>query len=57
MDLDYTGNLDTRKSLTGFVLIAFRGAISWKANLQSIVALSTIGVEYIFMAETIKEAI
>ncbi|KAL6329482.1 hypothetical protein AAG906_021177 [Vitis piasezkii] len=41
VDVDYAGNIDTRKSLTGYVFTVFGGAVSWKANLQSVVALST----------------
>ena len=33
------------------------GAISWKATLQSTVALSTTKVEYMVVAEAIKEAL
>lgn len=41
VDSDYAACLDTRKSLTGYVFTAFGTAISWKANLQKVVALST----------------
>ena len=41
MDADFTGCLDTRKSLAGDVFTLFGTAVSWKSNLQSIVALST----------------
>ncbi|XP_042983134.1 secreted RxLR effector protein 161-like [Carya illinoinensis] len=57
VDADYAGSVDTRKSLTGYVFTAFGGAISWKSNLQSVVALSTTEVEYIALTEAIKEAI
>ncbi|XP_041004131.1 uncharacterized protein LOC121249493 [Juglans microcarpa x Juglans regia] len=51
------GNVDTRKSLTGYVFTAFGGAISWKSHLQSVVALSTTEAEYIALTEAVKEAI
>ena len=57
VDLDYAGSLDTRKPLTGYVLMIYGGAISWKENLQPVVALSTTEVEYIAVTEEIKEAI
>ncbi|RVW69880.1 Retrovirus-related Pol polyprotein from transposon TNT 1-94 [Vitis vinifera] len=57
VDVDYAGNIDTRKSLTGYVFTVFGGAVSWKANLQSVVALSTTEVEYMAMIEAVKEAI
>ncbi|RVX00023.1 Retrovirus-related Pol polyprotein from transposon TNT 1-94 [Vitis vinifera] len=57
VDADYAGNIDTRKSLTGYVFTLFGGAVSWKANLQSVVALSTTEAEYMAMTEAVKEAI
>ena len=41
VDADYAGCLDTRKSLSGYVFVLFGIAISWKACLQKVVALST----------------
>ncbi|GJZ50801.1 putative RNA-directed DNA polymerase [Tanacetum coccineum] len=46
-----------RRSLTGYVFTLGGCAISWKATLQSTVALSTTKAEYMAMAEGIKEAI
>ncbi len=57
VDADYAGNVDTRKSLSGFVFTLFGTAISWKANQQSVVALSTTQAEYIALVEGVKEAI
>ena len=57
MDSDYAGSLDIRKSLTGYVFTMYGGAFSWKANLQLVVALSTIETKYIAMTEAIKEVI
>lgn len=57
VDADYAGNIDTKKSLTGYVFIVFGGAVSWKANLQSVVALSTTEAEYMAMTEAVKETI
>jgi len=51
VDADFAGNVDTRKSLTGYVFTFFGIAISWKANQQSVVALSTTEVEYMALAE------
>ena len=57
VDSDYVGSLDTRTSLTGYVFTICGGAVSWKANLQLVVALSITEAEYIAVKEVIKEAI
>nr|CAN67902.1 hypothetical protein VITISV_037907 [Vitis vinifera] len=57
VDADYPGNIDTRKSLIGYVFTVFGGAVSWKANLQSVVALSATEAEYMAMTEVVKEVI
>ena len=57
VDADYAGNVDTRKSLSGFVFTLFGTAVTWKANQQSVVALSTTQAEYIALVEGVKEAI
>jgi hypothetical protein len=41
VDSDFMGDLDKRRSLTGYVFILGECAISWMATLQSIVALLT----------------
>ena len=50
VDADYAGNVDTRKSLSGFVFTLFGTAVTWK------VALSTTQAEYIALVEGVKEA-
>ena len=56
VDADYAGNIDTRKSLTGYLFTVFGGAVSWKA-VQSVVAFSTTEAEYMAMTEAVKEVI
>jgi len=56
VDSDYAGNVDTRKSLSGFAFTLFGTTISWKANQQSVVALSTTQAEYISLVEGVKDA-
>jgi len=41
VDADYASNVDTRKSLSRFVFTLFGTTVTWKANQQSVVALST----------------
>ncbi|KAF2314833.1 hypothetical protein GH714_036850 [Hevea brasiliensis] len=57
MDSNFARDLDKRRSLTGYLFTLFRSAISWKATLQAIVALSTIEAEYIALAEAVKEVL
>ncbi|KAL5757095.1 hypothetical protein ACOSQ2_021841 [Xanthoceras sorbifolium] len=57
VDSDYAGDLDRRRSITGYVFTLGDTAISWKATLQSTVALSTTEAEYMAVVEAIKEAI
>lgn len=57
VDSDYAGDLDKRISLTGFVFTLSGCAISWKATLQSTVALSTTEAENMAAAEAVKEVI
>ncbi|KAF2286317.1 hypothetical protein GH714_013784 [Hevea brasiliensis] len=54
-DSDFAGDLDKRRSLTGYLFTLSGSAISWKATLQSIVALSTTEAEYMALAEAVKE--
>jgi hypothetical protein len=57
VDSDYAGDLDTRRSLTGYVFTIGGCAVSWKARLQATVALSTIEAKYKVVSEAAKEAI
>ena len=52
---DMAGDMDTRKSTTGYLYTFAGAAISWVSKLQRIVALSTTEVEYIDAAEACKE--
>lgn len=57
VDADYAGDLDRRRSLTGYLFTFNNCTINWKSQLQSVVALSTTEAEYTAAAEAIKEAI
>eukprot|EP00253_Pinus_taeda_P034908 PITA_34908 len=54
---DFAGDLDKRRSTSGYVFIVAGGAIPWMSKLQNIVALSTTDVEYIAASHACKEAI
>ncbi|PNY09558.1 hypothetical protein L195_g006112, partial [Trifolium pratense] len=49
-DSDYAGDLDDRKSTTGFVFMLGSGAISWSSKKQPIVTLSTTEAEFVSAA-------
>nr|AAM08562.1 Putative retroelement [Oryza sativa Japonica Group]AAM10749.1 Putative retroelement [Oryza sativa Japonica Group] len=57
VDSDFAGDLDRRRSLTGYVFTIGGCAVSWKASLQATVALSTTKAEYMAISEACKEAI
>ncbi|CAL2277304.1 unnamed protein product [Prunus armeniaca] len=57
VDADYAGDLDKRRSTSGYVFTCVGGPISWRALLQPITALLTTEAEYIALAEVGKEAI
>jgi hypothetical protein len=56
-DSDYAGDLQTRRSTTGFVVTIAGGAVSWSSKLQHTVATSTVEAEYMAAAAAIKEAL
>uniref|UniRef100_A0A2N9EIR8 CCHC-type domain-containing protein n=1 Tax=Fagus sylvatica TaxID=28930 RepID=A0A2N9EIR8_FAGSY len=57
VDADYAGEVDDRRSTTGYVFTLSGGPICWKSTLQSIVAMSTTEAEYMAIAEAAKEAL
>uniref|UniRef100_A0A2N9GJC7 Integrase catalytic domain-containing protein n=1 Tax=Fagus sylvatica TaxID=28930 RepID=A0A2N9GJC7_FAGSY len=57
VDADYAGEVDDRRSTTGYVFTLSGGPICWKSTLQSIVAMSTTEAEYMAVAEAAKEAL
>jgi hypothetical protein len=54
-DADMAGDLDGRKSTSGYLFTFAGGAVSWQSKLQKCVALSTTEAEYIAATEACKE--
>ncbi|MBW0584963.1 hypothetical protein O181_124678 [Austropuccinia psidii MF-1] len=48
-DADYANNKEDRKSVSGYVILAFTNPIFWLSKKQSVVAQSTTEAEYIAM--------
>jgi hypothetical protein len=57
VDSDFAGDLDKRHYISGYIFSLCGSAVSWRASLQSVTALSTTEAEYVSATEGVKEAI
>jgi hypothetical protein len=55
-DADWGGDMDTRRSTTGYVFKVYGGVVAWKSRRQPTVALSTTEAEYMASADAAKQA-
>ena len=55
-DSDFIFDIDDRKSTSGSLFMCNDGAVSWKSSKQTVIADSTMKVEYIAASEAAKEA-
>ena len=51
------GGVDSKKSISGFLMTFAGGALSWQSKLQKCAALFTTKTEYIAIIEGCKEAL
>ena len=56
-DSDYVGDLEDRKSTSGYVFLLSSGAVSWSSRKQPVVSLSTIKVEFIVAVSSVCQAV
>ncbi|KAL1360030.1 hypothetical protein AAHE18_04G148400 [Arachis hypogaea] len=56
-DSDWAGDIETRKSTSGFAFHLGSGAISWSSKKQLVVTLSTAEAEYIAAASCSTQAV
>jgi hypothetical protein len=56
-DSDWAGDLQQRKSTTGFLIYCGDSLVSWASKRQQIVALSTTEAEFVAATEAVKDMI
>ncbi|PIK49151.1 putative Gag-pol polyprotein [Apostichopus japonicus] len=56
-DADWAGDVNDRKSTSGYLFQVSGAAVSWKSKKQTCVALSTAEAEYIALASAAQEAV
>lgn len=56
-DSDFAGDVDNRRSTSSYIFTLCDGCISWKSQLQKLVALSSTEAEYIAACDAVKESI
>ena len=57
VDSDFASDIDTRKSMTGYLMVLNGGPISWKASRQGGVTLSSSGAEFVAASQAGQEVL
>ena len=57
VDADWVGDMDHRRSTSGYVFSLFGGVISWMSKKHVVVALSTTESEYMVATDASKEVV
>ena len=55
LDSDMAGDVDSRKSISGYLMTFAGGAVTWQSKLQKCIALSTTETKFIAITEACKE--
>jgi hypothetical protein len=55
MDSDFASDIDTRKSVTGYLMVLNGGPVSWKASRQRGVTLSSSEPEFVADSQVDKK--
>lgn len=56
-DADFAGNIETRRSTTGYVFYLSNGSVTWSSHRQKLVTLSTTDSEYVVAEAASREAV
>lgn len=56
-DADYAGDLDSRRSTSGFAFFVRGGLVSWSSRRQKCISQSTTEAEYVAASDSCKEAV
>ena len=56
-DADWAGDMDDRKSTSGYMFQIAGGPVSWKSKKQDTVALSTAEAEYVALSSAVQECV
>lgn len=56
-DADWAGDVNDRKSTSGYIFLKSGAAITWSSRKQSCVALSTAEAEYVALSSATQEAV
>ena len=57
VDSDFASDIDTRKSVTGYLMVLNGGPVSWKASRQGGVTLSSSEVEFVASSQAGQEVL
>jgi hypothetical protein len=57
VDVDWVGDVDQRRSTSGYVFILFNGEMSWMSKKHATISLSTIEVAYMTSTYARKESV